>query len=80
YEALSNFLYSELLSSIRMTPDGQSHIQLQLKGVNPSFQEGRPVHLNLNVEQNLLDLLKSLTISTSIEEAISEKALKKQLQ
>lgn len=80
YEALSNFLYSELLSSIRMTPDGQSHIQLQLKGVNPSFQEGRPVHLNLNVEQNLLDLLKSLTISTSIEEAISEKALKKQLK
>ncbi len=73
YEALSNFLYSELASSISMKPDGQSSIRLQLRGVNPSFQDGRPVHLNLNVEQNLLDLLRSLTISTSIEKAISEK-------
>ncbi len=78
YEALSNFLYSELISSISMTPDGQSLIRLELKGVNPSFQGGRPVHLNLNVEQNLLDLLKSLAISTNIEQAISEKALQKQ--
>ena len=75
YEALSNFLYSELVSSITMAPDGQSLIRLQLKGINPSFQEGRPVHLNLSVEQNLLDLFRSLSISTNIEEAISEKAL-----
>ena len=80
YEALSNFLYSELVSSISMTPDGQSLIRLELKGVNPSFQEGRPVHLNLNVEQNLLDLLRSLTISTNIEKAILEKALQNQSQ
>lgn len=78
YEALSNFLYSELISSITMAPDGQSLIRLQLKGTNPSFQEGRPVHLNLSVEQNLLDLFRSLSISTNIEEAISEKALQKQ--
>lgn len=74
YEALSDFSYSELHSSIAMKPDGESVISLQLKGVNPSFQDGRPVHLNLKVEQNLLDLLRSLTISTSIEQAISEKA------
>lgn len=78
YEALSNFNYSELVSSITMSPDGQSLIRLQLKGVNPSFQEGRPVHLNLNVEQNLLDLLRSLSISTKIEEALTEKALQNQ--
>ncbi len=78
YEALSNFLYSELVSSVTMSPDGQSLIRLQLKGVNPSFQEGRPVHLNLNVEQNLLDLLRSLSISTKIEEALTEKALQNQ--
>ncbi len=78
YEALSNFLYSELISSISMNPDGQSLIRLQLKGANPSFQEGRPVHLNLNVEQNLLHLLRSLTISTNIEEALTKKALQQQ--
>ncbi len=75
YEALSDFRYSELMSSIQMNPDGQSTIQLSLKGVNPSFQDGRPVHLNLNVEQNLLDLLRSLTITSAIEQKISEKAM-----
>ncbi len=75
YEALSDFRYSELVSSIRMSPDGQSTIRLSLKGVNPSFQDGRPVHLNLNVEQNLLDLLRSLTITSVLEQKISEKAI-----
>ncbi len=76
YSALSDFHYNELQASIDMEPDGQSVIGLQVKGSNPSFQEGRPVHFNLNVEQNLLDLLRSLTISTNIEEAISEKAFR----
>jgi hypothetical protein len=31
--------------------------------------------LNLNIQQNLLDLFKSLTISSDIEEAISKKVL-----
>lgn len=77
YEALGNFLYSELVSSITMSPDGQSRISLQLKGYNPEFQNGRPVNLNLNIEQNLLDLFRSLSISSGIEQEISEKALRK---
>jgi len=76
YEALSNFLYVELLSSISMAPDGKSLITIRLKGNNPDFQAGRPVELNLNVEQNLLDLMRSLTIPTNVEQIISEKALK----
>ncbi len=76
YEALGNFLYSELLSSITMAPDGQSHITLQLKGYNPEFQNGRPVNLNLQIEQNLTDLFRSLSISSGIEKAITEKALR----
>lgn len=75
YEALGNFFYSELVSTIAMTPDGNSTIFIQLKGRNPDFQNNRPVNLNLNIQQNLLDLLRSLTISSEIEEEISKKAL-----
>jgi hypothetical protein len=75
YEALSNFLYAELFSSITMAPDGKSHINIQLKGANPDYQAGRPIELNLNIEQNLLDLMRSLSISGNIEQVISEKAL-----
>jgi hypothetical protein len=78
YEALANFLYSELVSSITMAQDGNSVITLQLKGHNPDFQNGRPVNLNLRIEQNLLDLFRSLSISSSVEQLISEKALQLQ--
>jgi hypothetical protein len=77
YEALSNFLYIQLLSSVNMEPDGKSVITIRLKGNNPDFQGGRLVEMNLNVEQNLLDLLRSLSISSGIEQIISEKAIQK---
>jgi hypothetical protein len=78
YEALSNFLYVQLISSINMAPDGKSTITIQLKGTNPDFQGGRAIELNLNVEQNLLDLMRSLSISSNVEQVISEKALQMQ--
>jgi len=77
YEALSNMLYAQLLSSINMSADGKSLMTIQLKGTNPDFQRGRPVELNLSVQQNLGDLMRSLSISSDIEQSISEKALKK---
>ncbi len=77
YEALSNMLYAQLLSSINMSADGKSLMTIQLKGTNPDFQRGRPVELNLSVEQNLGDLMRSLSISSDIEQSISEKAVKK---
>ncbi|NTW84114.1 MAG: hypothetical protein HGB36_12255 [Chlorobiaceae bacterium] len=75
YEVLSNFLYADLTSSLDMDPDGNSVITIQLKGKNPQFQGGRLVELNLKVEQNLLHLFRSLSISSNIEQSISEKAL-----
>ena len=77
YDALTNFLYRDLTSSIDMDPDGQSVIALHLKGRNPDYQNGRPIEINLTIRQNLLDLMRSLSISSSIEQAISEKALQK---
>lgn len=76
YEALGNFNYSELLSTISMQPDGSSLMSVKLKGRNPDFQNNREVNLNLNIEQNLLDLFRSLSISSDIEESISRNTLK----
>ncbi|TCD47443.1 YdbH domain-containing protein [Chlorobium sp. N1] len=78
YEALTNFLYIQLTSSLDMRPNGDSVIAVHLKGNNPDYQGGRPVELNLTIRQNLLDLMKSLSISTDIERSISEKALQEQ--
>lgn len=40
------------------------------------FQNNRPINLN-NIKQNLLDLFRSLSLSSDIEGAISEKVLEK---
>ncbi|MEI6639178.1 MAG: YdbH domain-containing protein [Chlorobium sp.] len=77
YEVLSNLLYAQLISSINMAPDGKSLMTIQLKGANPDFQHGRPVELNLSVQQNLSDLLRSLSISSNVEQIITDKASKK---
>lgn len=71
YSALSDFRYTLLSSDLEVAPDGDSTLRLRIEGSNPSFQAGRPVEINLNLRQNLLDLLRSLTISTQIEEALS---------
>ena len=78
YEALSNFLYARMNSSVSMAPDGRSVITIRLQGNNPDFQAGRPVELNLTLEQNLLDLMRSISISSNVEQIISEKVLQQQ--
>lgn len=72
YSALSDFRYTLLSSDLEVAPNGDSTLRLRIEGSNPSFQAGRPVEINLNLRQNLLDLLRSLTISTQIEEALSQ--------
>uniref|UniRef100_Q3ARR8 Dicarboxylate transport domain-containing protein n=1 Tax=Chlorobium chlorochromatii (strain CaD3) TaxID=340177 RepID=Q3ARR8_CHLCH len=78
YEVLSNFLYQQLSTSLTMTPDGQSTFAIRLKGTNPDMYGARPVELNLNVQQNLLDLMRTLSISSEIEQAISDKTTQQQ--
>jgi hypothetical protein len=76
YEALSNFLYTQMLSSINMAPNGKSAMTVQLKGANPGFQNGHPVELNLTIQQNLQDLMRSISVSSDVDQIISDKATK----
>jgi hypothetical protein len=48
-------------------------INLQLKGTSPELDTRRPVHLNINTEQNLLSLLKSLRYAQGVSESIDQK-------
>lgn len=71
-EALQNFHYQVLKSDIDYTPDGKLVLTLKLEGRNPEMKTRRPVHLNVNVEQNILTLLKSLRLADDIGEKIGE--------
>ncbi len=71
-KALSNYHYQNLEADITYTPDGQMVISARLKGFNPDLNKGQQVHVNLNVEQNVLSLLRSLRAKQNIEERIEQ--------
>ncbi len=65
-KALEEFHYSLLSATAEYQPDGDLHVSLHLEGKSPKLDTKRPVHLNINTEQNLLSLLKSLRYSSSL--------------
>lgn len=73
---LNNFEFDTLTSDVNLTEEGDLNLKLQLKGRNPDLDENRPVILNLGVENNLPQMLKSLQAARAVEE-ILEKRLSK---
>ncbi len=59
-KALSDFRYELIDAGIDYQPDGELSVRLRIEGSNPEFENGRPIHLNINSQQNVLSLLKSL--------------------
>ena len=74
--ALSDFTYERLEAAVDYSDDGTLALGVQLRGRNPAIEGGRPIHYNLNVTQNVLDLLTSLRMSDRVSETI-EKRLSK---
>jgi len=72
-KALSNFQYDVLDVNTDYQPGGELNLQVRLQGKNPDWQEGQPVHLNLNLEENILTLLRSLQMSDDISERVRKR-------
>jgi hypothetical protein len=71
--ALKDFRYNHLSADVNFTPEGVLGVNLQLKGISPELDKNRPVHLNINTEQNLLSLLKSLRYAQGISDKIDNR-------
>ena len=70
--AMEDFNYKLLEADVGYSPDGLLKLKVRLKGNNPELEGGRPVHLNVNVEDNILELLRSLRLAREISEEIGE--------
>ena len=71
-KALSNFHYNRLEAELDYAPDGDLLAKVRLQGQNPELQGGRPVHLNINLEENIPVLLESLRFADGISRKIEE--------
>lgn len=71
-QALSNYRFDMLESSIDYSPDGELLLRMQLQGYNPELENGRRVNLNLNLSDDVPALLQSLQAGRAIEDLLQE--------
>ena len=69
-QALSNFHYDVLHFDVDYHKDGTLNLKTRLEGKNPDFKQGVPFNFNLNIQENIPALLKSLQVTSGIEEQI----------
>jgi len=72
-EALNNYHYSVFQVEADYLENGDLVLAMILRGSNPDLQQGRPIHLNLNVTDNIPTLLKSLQPGRVIADTVSRK-------
>ena len=70
---LRNFQYEELTSEVHYTEQGDLELQMRLTGTNPDVDPDQPVILNLGIENNVPQMLRSLQATRSIEEVLEKK-------
>ena len=76
--AMEDFSYKVLKANVDYTPNGLLKMKVRLEGSNPELEGGRSVHLNVDVEDNILELLRSLRLASDISEKIGEQVQKRQ--
>lgn len=74
--ALEDYNYRELSGTLEYPPSGDMQMQLKLVGRSDSVAEDRDLVINLNLENNIPDMLRSLQASRdltgALEKAVSE--------
>jgi hypothetical protein len=67
---LRNFEFDSLTSAVQYSEDGDLVLRMRLKGTNPDVDPTQPVILNLSVENNVPQMLRSLQATRSIEDVL----------
>jgi hypothetical protein len=74
--AFSDFRYEVLEARVDGDVDGALSIGLHVRGTNPSFEDGRAVELNLNLESRLADLVRAGSAAYGVPGRIEERLRK----
>ncbi|WP_263145948.1 YdbH domain-containing protein [Pseudomonas sp. RIT-PI-AD] len=72
-DALDDFHYDRLSSALSYDERGKLLLGLTLQGRNPDVEKGRPINLNVNLEEDLPALLTSLQLTDRVSETIRQR-------
>jgi len=72
-KALENFNYEALAVNVNYDSEGNMLLGVRLEGSNPDLENGRPVHFNLNISENIPVLLKSLRLQDNFTKTLERR-------
>jgi hypothetical protein len=72
-KVLENFQYKLLSIGVSYQPSGDLLLKNKLSGNNPDWQRGQPIDFSINIEENVLQLLKTLQFSNNLNDKIQDK-------
>ncbi|MES2675749.1 MAG: YdbH domain-containing protein [Pseudomonadota bacterium] len=78
-EALNDFHYTVLASEVNYDEKGKLLLSVRLEGQNPALENGRPVHFNVNLEEDVPAMLASIQLSSKVTDIV-KKRLQERLQ
>ena len=73
--ALTDYRFTSLEATVDYDQDGELELGISLKGSNPEVENGRPIHYNLNITENVLVLLQSLRAQRAVTESLERRVL-----
>jgi len=76
FRIIDDMKYDSLTVDVNYKEDGELDLRLAIKGKSPKVDEHRPVHFNLNLQQNVLKLLEGLRYAEGLSEKIDKNVQK----
>jgi len=76
FRIIEDLDYNSLNIDVDYEEDGALKMQLAIKGISPKIDTRRPIHFNLNVQQNVLQLLKGLRYADGLSKGLDDNVQK----
>jgi hypothetical protein len=70
FRIIEDLNYHSLSIDVDYQTNGDLDLALAIRGKSPKFDENRPIHFNLSLQQNVLKLLKGLRYADGLREEI----------
>ena len=79
-ESLEDFRFTTLSSEVNYDQQGKLDLAMRLEGQNPAIEQGRPIHFNINLEEDIPMLLASLQLTDKVSDIIKQRVQQRMLE
>ena len=79
-QSLEDFRFTTLSSQVNYDQQGKLALAMRLEGQNPAIEQGRPIHFNIDLEEDIPTLLASLQLTDKVSDIIKQRVQQRMLQ